>query len=165
LSSFLVRIGRSNRKPKRDRQPPRIALAGASVKSLLAATLVFVGFVGGWAVEHRLALPRSPTPTELLAGTAKRCGDPRERACGPDEFSDDDLRLLCAEGLVGAQWMHERGFDTHDTADGRCELSEAEQRVLLASMSEIDPQLPSEGGAEPSPRISRNSRSIGVRVR
>lgn len=169
MSSFLVRFGRSDRKAQKNSNPLRVGLARSSVKFMLSGALVFVGFVGGWAVERRLASPRSPTPTELLAGTVKRCGDQHERACGPDEFSDDELRLLCAEGLVTAQWMHERGFDTHDTADGRCELSQEEERVLLASMSQSDPQglpqqLPSDRGADVSPRISRNSRSIGVRV-
>jgi len=104
---------------------------------MLAAALVFLGFAGGWAVERHLVSTRLPTPTELLAGTAKRCGDRNERACSPEEFSDDELRLLCAEGMVPAQWMRERGFDVHDSANGACELSQDEQRVLFASMNQL----------------------------
>jgi hypothetical protein len=90
---------------------------------------------------------------------------PQERACSPEEFSDDEFRLLCAEGLVSAQWMYERGFDTRETVGGRCELSQEEERILLASMGQIDSQQLPSGGADLSPRISGNSRPIGVRVR
>jgi hypothetical protein len=166
LSSFFVRFGRSDRKTQKDSIPLRVSPAYRSAKFMLSAALVLLGFAGGWALERRLGPLRPPTPTELLAGTVKRCGDPQERVCSPDEFSDDEFRLLCAEGLVSAQWMYERGFDTHETVGGRCELSQEEERILLASMGQIDSQqLPSEGTADLSPRISGNSRPIGVRVR
>jgi hypothetical protein len=80
LSSFFVRFGRSDRKTQKDSIPLRVDPVYRRAKFMLSAALVLLGFAGGWALERRLGPLRPPTPTELLAGTVKRCGD---RKSGP----------------------------------------------------------------------------------
>jgi hypothetical protein len=98
---------------------------------LLVVFVGCLGFDGGWIVRANAGIKRPLFPTFVFP-VNKRCGDPRERACTPDELSDDDLRMLCAQGNVSGAWMRAQGFDAADGPNGGCTLSAADARKLLS---------------------------------
>src|ERR1700730_11047455 len=82
--------------------------------------VVFVGCLGfgsGWMVRTDASTVQPSIPN-IVVPINKRCGDPRERSCTPDELSDDDLRMLCAQGDVSGAWMRAQGFDAADGPNG-----------------------------------------------
>jgi hypothetical protein len=60
-----------------------------SVKYGLPRVLMCLGFAGGWEAQRYLGSP-TPRPQRVIPpGVVKRCGDPNERACAPNEVSDN----------------------------------------------------------------------------